>query len=199
MLKQNAIRRRSVAAVVLCAALGALGATAALQAVNEGEPAPDFNLPALSGGGQLKLSDYRGKVVLVDFWATWCAPCTAALPELEELAHKMAGKPFVIVGVNTDADDLRLRAFLARHAESWPQARDAAARMSKAVYGLRGYPTFLVLDRQGKIVRKVEGWDPGGVPKDVTPWIERALKAKPGAARAADHAPRAARQGEAAS
>lgn len=173
--------RRSACSLALAFfVLVALGANGALRAVDEGETAPDFTLPALEGGGELKLSDFRGKVVLVDFWATWCAPCISALPELEELSRKMAGRPFVLLGVNTDSDDYRLRAFLARHREAWPQARDVAARTAKALYHVRGYPTFLVLDREGKVVRKVEGWDPGGVPSAVTPWIEQALRPKAG-------------------
>jgi thiol-disulfide isomerase/thioredoxin len=167
------------AVLALAAALGA----GSLHAVGEGEKAPDFDLPAIAGGAQLRLSDFRGKVVLVDFWATWCAPCISALPELEALSRKMAGQPFAILSVNTDADDLRLRAFLARHDEPWPQARDRAAKTAKAVYHVRGYPTYLVIDREGKVVRKVEGWDPGTIPQFVTPWVEQALKAKPGAAR----------------
>jgi len=165
------------------ALIAALGAGSALRAVDEGEKAPDFALPAIDGGSQLKLSDYRGKVVLVDFWATWCAPCISALPELEALSRKMAGRPFVVLSVNTDADDLRLRAFLARHPEPWPQARDRASKTAKEVYHVRGYPTYLVIDREGKVVRKVEGWDPGTIPQSVTPWVEQALKAKPGAPR----------------
>ncbi len=177
-MKMTPATRWIAAALVLFAAL----AGSALHAVGEGEKAPDFDLPALDGGARLKLSDFRGKVVLVDFWATWCAPCTSSLPELEELSRKMAGRPFVIVGVDTDSDDLRLRAFLARHPESWPQARDRGASLAKSVYHVRGYPTYLVLDREGKVVRKVEGWDPGTIPQSVTPWVEQALKAKPGAA-----------------
>jgi thiol-disulfide isomerase/thioredoxin len=178
MLKTH---RHLLAAVL--AALAALGAGSALQAVDEGEKAPDFDLPAIVGGAQLRLSDFRGKVVLVDFWATWCAPCISALPELEALSRKMAGQPFVIMSVDTDSDDLRLRAFLARHQEPWPQARDRAAKTAKEVYHLHGYPTYLVIDREGKVVRKVEGWDPGTIPQLVTPWVEQALKAKSGAAR----------------
>ena len=165
--------------VCIAALVLALAAAAAL-AVNEGEKAPDFTLPAIDGGSQVKLSDFRGKVVLVDFWATWCAPCIGALPEMQDLARKMKGQPFAIVGVDTDGDDLRLRAFLARHPSEWPQVRDRSGKLARETYGVRGYPTYLVLDREGRIVRKVEGWDPGGIPKQVTPWIEQALRAKPG-------------------
>jgi thiol-disulfide isomerase/thioredoxin len=154
-------------------------AASALFAIQEGQDAPDFSLPSIGGRSKVHLAEYRGKVVLVDFWATWCAPCISALPELEELSRKMAGRPFVLLGVNTDADDLRLRAFLARHPEPWPQARDRAAKLAKEVYRLRGYPTYLVIDRDGKVVRKLEGWDPGAIPKSITPWVEQALKPKP--------------------
>lgn len=173
-----------------------LGAGPAAQAVDEGEKAPDFTLPALDGGGSLKLADFRGKVVLVDFWASWCAPCIQALPEIQELSRRMAGKPFAILGVNTDADDSRLKFFLSRHpAEGWPQVRDRTSRTAKEVYRVRGYPTYLVLDPQGRVVRKVEGWDTGTIPQKVTPAVEGALKAMSGAApkraTASGHAARA--------
>jgi thiol-disulfide isomerase/thioredoxin len=165
----------------VCIATLALSlAAGAARAVNEGEKAPDFALPSLDGGPQVKLSDFRGKVVLVDFWATWCAPCIQSIPEMQALARKMGGQPFAIVGVNTDGDDLRLRAFLARHPNEWMQVRDRGGKLARETYGVRGYPTYLVLDREGRIVRKVEGWDPGGIPQQVTPWIEQALRPKPG-------------------
>jgi len=158
-----------------------LGAVPAARAVDEGEKAPDFTLPAIDGGASLKLADFRGKVVLVDFWATWCAPCIQALPEIQELSRRMAGKPFTILGVNTDADDSRLKFFLSRHpAEGWPQVRDRTSRTAKEIYRVRGYPTYLVLDPQGRVVRKVEGWDPGTIPQKVTPAVEGALKAMAG-------------------
>jgi len=165
----------------VCIATLALSlAAGAARAVNEGEKAPDFALPSLDGGSPVKLSDFRGKVVLVDFWATWCAPCIQSIPEMQALARKMGGQPFAIVGVNTDGDDLRLRAFLARHPNEWMQVRDRGGKLARETYGVRGYPTYLVLDREGRIVRKVEVWDPGGIPQQVTPWIEQALRPKPG-------------------
>jgi len=156
-------------------------ATTALHAVSEGEKAPDFALEASDGSSPIRLADYRGKVVLLDFWASWCMPCVRALPELEELARRMAGKPFVIVAVNTDADDRRAALFLRGHPATWPQARDRGAGLAKGVYRIRGYPTYLVLDREGRVVRKVEGWDPGTIPQAVTPFVEQALKKGDGA------------------
>src|SRR5262249_47426992 len=87
------------------------------------------------------------------------------------------GKPFVIVGVNTDDDDRRLQLFLGKHPSPWPQGRDRTSAVAKGTYRLRGYPTYLVLDPQGKVVHKVEGWDPGTIPQQVTPAVERALGA----------------------
>jgi thiol-disulfide isomerase/thioredoxin len=177
---------------VCIAALALSLAAGTAWAVNEGEKAPDFTLPAAEGGSPVKLSDYRGKVVLLDFWTTWCAPCIKALPELEELSRKLESQPFAIVGVNTEVDDLRLRAFLSRHPAVWMQVRDRGAKVAQQLFGIRGYPTYMVLDREGRIVRKVEGWDPGGIPQQVAPWIEQALKAKPGrpGGKAAGHARR---------
>src|SRR5215469_16369272 len=83
------MKTASVALVVACVALSGVGG-AALAAAKVGERAADFNLPTLDGA-KVKLSDLKGSVVLVDFWASWCAPCKKELPALDGLARRYAG------------------------------------------------------------------------------------------------------------
>jgi thiol-disulfide isomerase/thioredoxin len=120
--------------------------------------APDFSEVTLSGQ-PVALDDLKGKVVLIDFWATWCGPCRASAPALKKLAEKMKQEPFVLLGVSTDRDEAKLRGYLAREAEPWPQLWDQAGRLSQSFH-VSGLPTFLLLDGDGRIVFSTRGWGP---------------------------------------
>jgi thiol-disulfide isomerase/thioredoxin len=149
----------------------------ALFAIQEGQSAPDFKLPASDGRSEIHLADYRGKVVLVDFWATWCRPCVSSLPELVGLSKRFEGRPFAMVSVSTDGDGQALQRFLAAHPPEWPQAWDRNGRMSRDRYDVHSFPTFLVIDPSGTVVAKLQGWGPSMIPRLVRPAVERALKA----------------------
>jgi thiol-disulfide isomerase/thioredoxin len=149
-----------------------------LSALDHGETAPDFKLPGVGAhSSPVHLEDFRGKVVLLDFWATWCAPCIQSLPELEEIARKFSGQPFAMVSVSIDRNGEALRKFLAKHPAPWSMAWDEQSELARS-YGIHGFPTFLLLDRDGKVLRQVTGWGPGRLPRDVTPAIEKALQEK---------------------
>jgi thiol-disulfide isomerase/thioredoxin len=144
--------------------LGSVGPGAA----NPGAAAPGVSGPGAGTGPadplleslegeRLQLSSLRGRVVLLDFWATWCAPCLASLPALGSLAEKLAGQPFTLVSISNDQNGARLREFLARHRPGWPQFWDgngAAARQ----FGVTTLPTFVLLDAAGKTVSVMQGW-----------------------------------------
>jgi len=144
----------------------------ALSAIDVGESAPDFTLPEVGRSTKIHLADYRGKVVLVDFWATWCAPCVASIPAIEALSRHFAGRPLAIVSVSADRDVTALQSFLARRPSTWPQAWDWNGRVCDR-YGIHWFPTFLVLDRQGKVAAAL------GNPRSLQPAIEKALAAMP--------------------
>ncbi|HXO19052.1 MAG TPA: TlpA disulfide reductase family protein [Thermoanaerobaculia bacterium] len=123
-----------------------------------GTMAPDFTLGALAGP-QVRLSDFRGKVVLLDFWATWCGPCVAALPSLKTLAQDFAGEPFAVISVSGDVDGAKLRDFVGSHAMDWTQVWDDESRVRR-LYGIFNLPTYLLLDPDGRVLWQHTGYSP---------------------------------------
>jgi peroxiredoxin len=85
--------------------------------------APPFEVKTMDGQ-HISLDDLQGKVVLIDFWATWCPSCVEALPHMQHIAQKFAGQPLVVLSVSLDSDDAKWRAFVAKNKMTWPQAYD---------------------------------------------------------------------------
>jgi len=119
--------------------------------------APDFTLPAVDGS-MVSMSDYSGKVVLVDFWATWCPPCKEMIPVLSKLHKKFASKGLVILGVSLDRDGLAaLGTFV--HENMIPyKVVLGDNRISNAFGGVSSIPTLYMVDREGRLVRKLVGY-----------------------------------------
>jgi thiol-disulfide isomerase/thioredoxin len=126
----------------------------AAQAV--GKPAPEVSLPSLRGNGPVRLADYRGKVVYLDFWSSWCAPCRRAMPHLDALRQEFAREDFEVVGVNVDllADDARQ--FLEQVPVSYPIGRDLGGRAAEQ-FGVAVLPTLFVIDRGGVVREAFRG------------------------------------------
>ena len=121
-----------------------------------GEPAPDFSLEDLSGR-TYTLSELRGKVVMVNFWATWCPPCRAEMPSMEKLYQALEGEDFVILAVNAEADGKRAVAdFLEKSPHSFPVLLDSEAVVQKR-YGVYKFPETFVIRKDGIIDDKVIG------------------------------------------
>lgn len=117
----------------------------------QARPAPDFTLPA-ADGSTVRLSDLRGKVILLNFWATWCPPCKAEMPDLNAL-HREYGqaKNFVVLGVDVEEERAAVQAFARELGLSFPLALDEAGEVSAHSYNVRTMPTSLIIDRNGVI------------------------------------------------
>jgi peroxiredoxin len=138
-------RRRALAAI----ALMALAAVPAFAKPTAGEPAPDFVLRALDGHN-LRLSEQRGRVVLVNFWATWCGPCREEMPQLNRLYQKYRGAGFVLWGVNVDDELANASGVAGKLGLSFPVLWDADKQVSKA-YALSSMPSTVLIDREGRV------------------------------------------------
>jgi peroxiredoxin len=128
----------------------------AMGAVTIGKTPPAIQAKDLSGKMQ-SLEGYRGKVVLLDFWATWCAPCRAELPNVKALYRKYKDQGLVVLGVSLDQDRSTLEGFVKRQEMEWPQLFEGKGWRSEIArrYGVTAIPRTVLLDRQG-VVRSVD-------------------------------------------
>ncbi len=133
-------------------------------AIEDNLPAPDFTFPGLDGK-KVSLSDYKGKVVLVNIWATWCPPCVAEMPSMEKLYNKFKGENFELLAVSIDAPGLKAVApFMKKHKLTFPALIDPEGTV-KAVYGLTGVPESFIIDKQGILIKKIVGPEDWATPK----------------------------------
>lgn len=124
--------------------------------LGKGVPAPDFSLPALDGQ-RVRLSDYRGKVVLLNIWATWCLPCVEEMPSMERLHQKMSDEDFKILAVSIDTSGAEdVRAFMKQHSLNFTALIDPQNTI-RSLYQTTGIPESFIIDRNGTIVGKVIG------------------------------------------
>ena len=120
--------------------------------------APAFDLPALTGPDRVRLADYRGKIVVVNFWASWCGPCEDEAPLLAAMAAEQQKVGVVFIGIDTNdvVDDARV--FVKRFGLGYAQAHDVDGS-EKDRYGVTGFPETFVIDRRGRAVE----WFPGQI------------------------------------
>lgn len=147
------IRRRRLTARLGFAALAAVGVIAAApnaRSLTNGESAPACSVPLLDGSRSVSLADYRGQVVYLDFWASWCAPCRESFPFMNELQRELAGKGLQILAVSVDKTPEEARRFLARYPAQFTVALDAAAACP-ASFELQGMPSSYIIDKGGTV------------------------------------------------
>jgi peroxiredoxin len=127
--------------------IGALVLPAA--ALEQGDKAPDFTAPGLAGEA-ISLAAYRGKVVYLDFWASWCGPCAQALPALDKLRKEFPADDFQVVAVNVDRESKSAKAFLRKRPIGYPSALDPEGAIP-ARFGVETMPTSFLIDRDGTV------------------------------------------------
>ena len=159
----------------------AMRVEASLKQKMAGKPAPEIDTTDLDTGKPVRLADFRGKVVVLDFWGYWCGPCTGSMPHLVALHRKFAGRPLAVVALHDQSvqsraeydrriafarkafwsgEDLPFRVLLDRPDPDKPADRDPEGTgLTCKRYGIVGFPTLFVIDQEGKIVAPVRHGD----------------------------------------
>ncbi len=149
--------------------LSTLTASPDLVAAGEPSAAPEFEFQRLDGGERVRLSALRGKVVLIDFWATWCEPCRRSLPRHAELAETF-GDRLVVLAVSLDETHEVARRFIARQKIALDFFHDSGK--AAEAFGVEAMPYAVILDRQGRIVERIAGEPYPRLAELVKKWAE---------------------------
>ena len=135
-------------------------APAAQPAIEIGTKAPSFDLPLLGNSQKhMTLADLQGKVVLLDFWASWCGPCRQSFPLYEKLRTEMANTDFAMLAINLDEMADAPSAFLAEHPVGYASLADPAGEVARQ-FGLIGMPSSFIIDRDGVVRARYTGFKP---------------------------------------
>ncbi len=138
--------------------------------------APEFSFTTLQGE-YVSLEDLQGKVVLLDFWATWCAPCRDSIGDLKFFVKKFSKDPVVVISISADRDEEAWRKFIADKKMEWPQYWDQNGRIAR-LFGVRAFPSYIILDGDGVIAKGLVG--AGGFRvAEIEDAIKKALKTLP--------------------
>lgn len=123
--------------------------------VDVGDSAPNFTVTT-DTGAKVSLNDFGGKLLLLNFWGTWCAPCVQEVPSLNELQKRLGKSGLVVLGVSVDNNDAAYKAFLKRFNVVYSTSRDSERNVSMA-YGTYKFPETYLIDKNGKVLQKYIG------------------------------------------
>lgn len=169
------ITRLALGLLLLSALAGGVGCSATEES-QAPRAAPDFSLPALDGD-RVRLSEHRGQVVLLDFWATWCAPCRVSIPHLVEMQNKYRKDGLAIIGMNMDHDGEDLAAFLRQNTLNYAIVK-VTDEVRAAYGGVTSIPVAYAVDRRGMIRKRFLGYD-NRIAKDMEQTIQTLLRETP--------------------
>ena len=155
-------------------ALLILYSVSATAQVKEGENAPNFTLKNLDGK-EINLNQFRGKHVLINFWATWCGPCKIEMPSLEALYERFKDRNFVLLAISNDMFGANIvKPFVKAHNINFPVLLDQRLKVSNA-FGVVSLPTTFMIDPQGKIIGALFGAEDWATPSNIL-YFENLLK-----------------------
>ena len=120
-----------------------------------GTPAEDFQLVDLNGKAQ-SLSEYRGKIVLLNFWATWCKPCTTEMPAMQTTYDQLRGEGFVVLAINELEDDAKVREHISQYGHTFPVLMDRDNKVANQ-FGVHGLPVSVFIDQRGIVQEYIKG------------------------------------------
>lgn len=146
--------RRYLAALVVVGVLSWAGCYHGSRPNRVGSAAPDFSLQ--DSDRQVALNQFRGQVVVLNFWATWCPPCVEELPSLMRMQERVRNRGVAVLGVSIDVDEAAYHRFLKERGVNFLTVRDPQQKVAN-LYGTAGWPETYIIDRQGVLRRKVVG------------------------------------------
>jgi cytochrome c biogenesis protein CcmG/thiol:disulfide interchange protein DsbE len=162
--------------IIVLALIGLLGyglVSKGGSSIAVGERAPDKELSVLGGTASGEIADYRGRWVLVNFWASWCAPCRTEAPALESFQQQHSRQDFTVLGINLDDTTDDALTFVHRYGLTYPQLRDGDGGDRRDAYGMTGFPESFLVDPAGKLALIRRGpVNEGYLATQVAPLIE---------------------------
>lgn len=138
--------------ILALALAGTIAYTLRERVVRVGDKAPDFAV-VTDSGQRVTRSSFGGRLLVLNFWATWCPPCIQELPSLNELQERLGRQGLVVLGISVDTDERAYREFLAKTQVRFQTARDPEAKISSS-YGTYRFPETYVIDERGRVVQK---------------------------------------------
>lgn len=172
--------KRNINTVLVLAFIAGLLFLFARPDYRQGEPSlrgtPEKDFPLILNGHATRLSDLKGKVVLLNFWATWCPPCVDEAPSLNALQKRIAPLGGTVLGVSVDDDEQAYQQFIKNYQLAFPTFRDTTKQIP-LMYGTTMYPDTYIIDRQGKLDRKIVGPQDWSNP-EMTQYLDKLLSAK---------------------